>query len=277
VKRILVPSNCDEASARALKLATALSEKNNARVYVLRVIKTHGGALFNKDGEIVENGSRDIQKYVDQKAEETERLDKWTTAISPGAFQVVKYGGVADVILDTIKKYKVGLVIMGNNYVKNEKSNFFGDLTSNLINNSHAPILSLKAEITLENLNHIVFANEFNHKLSYYDALQDLHNLCNTKIDMLRVNVPKGSSEEEINENMDYFARSNMINDFSKNIIQSNSKPEPAILDWISNNPCDILAVKNVTTTLGGSPLFRKKLSKQFLKNTHVSTLIYND
>ena len=165
---------------------------------------------------------------------------------------------------------------MGNKYVKDEKSNFFGDLTSHLIKKSNAPILSLKSELTPENLNHIVFANEFDHKLSYYDALQDMHIFCESKVEMLRINIPKGSSEEEIHENMDYFARINMIKDYTKNIQESDSKPEPAILDWISNNPCDLLAVKNITRS-GGSPLFKPKLSKQFLKNTHVSTLIYND
>ena len=206
----------DEASARALKLATALSKKNNARVYILRVVKTHGGAYFDKDGEIVESGAHDIQQYVDKKKEETELLDKWATQINPDAYQVVKYGGVADVILDTIKKYKVGLVILGNKYIKDEKSNFFGDLTSHLINKSNAPILSLKSDLTPENLNHIVFANEFDHKLSYYDALQDMHIFCESKVDMLRINVPKGSSEEDIHSNMDYFARINMIKDYSK-------------------------------------------------------------
>ena len=74
MKRILVPSNCDEASSRALKLATALSKKNNARVYVLRVVKTHGGAYFDKEGEIIQSAGGDIKKYVDQKEAETERL-----------------------------------------------------------------------------------------------------------------------------------------------------------------------------------------------------------
>jgi len=276
VKRILVPTACDEPSARALRLATAISKKNNARVYVLRVVKTHGGAYFDNDGEIVQDGAHDIQKYVDQKTEETERLKKWTTAINPEAFQVIKYGGVANVILDTIKKYKVGLVIMGNEHVEEDKSIFFGDLTSHLIKKSTSPILSLKSEITTDNLNNIVFANEFDHKLSYYDALQDLHVLCNAKIDLLRINIPEGSSEEDVKENMDYFARSNMIKDFSKNVYNTGQKPEPGIVEWISNNPCDILAVKNITKR-GGSPLFRKKLSNQFLKNTRVSTLIYND
>ena len=266
----------DEPSARALRLATALSKKNNARVYVLRVVKTHGGAYFDKDGEIVESGAHDIQQYIDKKAEETARLDKWTNDINPEAYQVVRYGGVADVILDTIKKFKVGLVILGNNYVANEKSSFFGDLTSFLIKKSKAPILSLKSDLTPENLNHIVFANEFDHKLSYYDALQDMHIFCDSKVEMLRVNVPKNSSKDEVLENMDYFARINMIKDYSNNIYESGSKPEPGILEWISNNPCDLLAVKNITRS-GGSPLFKSKLSKQFLKNTHVSTLIYND
>ena len=277
MKRILVPTNMDEPSVRALKLATQLSKKNNARVYVLRVVKTHGGAYFDNEGEIVSSGAKDIQQYIDKKAEETQSLEKWTSQINPEAFQVVKYGGVADVIIDIDKKYKVGLIIMGNKYIEGEKSDFFGDLTSHLIKRSPAPILSLKSEITPDNLNNIVFANEFDHKLTYYDALQDLHHFCNSKVDMLRINIPKSSSEEEIHENMDYFARSNMIKDYSKNIKVSGTKPEPAILDWISNNPCDLLAVKNVTTTLGGSPLFRKKLSNKFLKNTHVSTLIYND
>ena len=274
MKRILVPSNCDEASEKALRLATAISKKNNARVYVLRVVKTHGGAYFDKDGEIVEDHAHDIQQYIDQKNQETERLKKWTEAINPEAYQVVRYGGVADIILETMNKYKVGLVIMGNKYSDEDRYRFFGDLTSYLIKKSTVPILSLKSDLSAEKMDHIVFANEFDHKLSYYDALQDMHLFCDARVDLLRINVPKGSSAEEIHENMDYFARINMIKNYTKNIHNA-EKPEPGILEWIAKNPCDLLAVKNVTRS--GSPLFKPKLSKQFLRNMNVSTLIYND
>ena len=274
MKRILVPVSIDEASEKALKLATALSKKSNARVYVLRVVKTHGGAKFNSKGEIVDDSGGDLEQYKEQKRIETEQLKEWTNAINPEAYQVVSYGGVADVILDTMKKYKVSLVILGNTYSKQE-NRFFGDLTSYLIKKSTAPILSLKADLTEHSLNHIVFANEFDHKLSYYDALQDLHLFFETKVDFLKISTSKDEDEAMVNENMDYFARANMIKKFDKHISKS-SHVEEGILQWISSNPCDLLAVKNITRK-GGSPLFRKKMTKQFLRNMNVSTLIYND
>lgn len=275
MKRILVPVNCDEASEMALKLATELSKASNARVYVLSVIKTHGGAYFDKDGEIVQDQARDVQKYVDQKIEQTVQLKEWTEAINPEAFQVVRYGGVADVILDVMKKYKVSLVILGNKFHHSNEAQFFGKLTSYLIRKSTAPILSIKKELKAEDLNHIVFANEFDHKLSYYDALQDLHLFFKTKVDFLKIKTSEKIQEETIKENMDYFARINMIKDHTNHIYRFN-KVESGILQWISENPCDLLAVKNITIT-GGSPLFKKDLSKSFLKNMNVSTLIYND
>jgi len=97
LKRILVPSNFDDASARALKLATALSKKNNSRIYILRVVKTHGGADFDKEGEIVQDSAHDIQQYVDKKKEETDRLEKWATPINPDVHQVA-YGALRDKI-----------------------------------------------------------------------------------------------------------------------------------------------------------------------------------
>ena len=51
---------------------------------------------------------------------------------------------------------------------------------------------------------------------------------------------------------------------------------EKGIVEWIAENPCDILAVKNVTRNRN-SPLFAPKLSQKFLSNSTISTLIYND
>ena len=93
---------------------------------------------------------------------------------------------------------------------------------------------------------------------------------------MLRISTPSDKlSPEEVDENMEYFARVNMIKNFSKNT-HTGQKHEPGILDWISKNPCDLLAVKNIKQR-GFSPLFRSKLSKEYFSEMHVSTLIYND
>ncbi len=275
MKRILVPVSCDEPSERALKLATSISKKNNSRVYVLRVIQTHGGATFDHEGDPIGDMGTDLGAYAEQKRLQSENLDKWTKAINPEAYQVVKYGGVADVILETMSKYKVGLVILGNRYGEEEKFQFFGDLTSYLINKSPVPILSLKTEMTGDNLKQIVFANEFDHKLSYYDALQDLHLFFDTKVDFLNIVNKKSLPREEIEENMEYFARINMIKYYEKHFHEADNVEE-GIIEWISKNPCDLLAVKNIRKA-GGSPLFKSKLSKKFLRNTNASTLVYND
>lgn len=274
MKRILVPVSCDDPSEKALKLATIISKEMNSKIYVLRVIKTHGGAYFDKDGEIVQDLASDVQKYIDQKNIQTQRLKEWADNINPDAFQIVKYGGVADVILDTMKKYKVGLVVMGNRLEDDNEHGVFGHLTSYLIKKSTIPVFSVKKDLTAEGLSNIVFANEFDHKLSYYDALQDLHIIFKSKVHLLRI-TGKLNDRAVIEENMDYFARTNMIHDYTKNVYEADNV-EAGILKWISEKSFDVLAVKNITKT-GGSPLFRKNLSKNFLHNINLSTLIYND
>ncbi len=274
MKRILVPADCSETSERALKLATTLSQKSNARVYVLRVIKTHGGAYFDAEGDIIEDHAHDVQQYRDQKMRESRRLQEWTEAINPNAYTVVKYGGVADVILETIQKYKVSVVIMGSKFAGSREGMFFGDLASYLIRRSPAPILSLKSDLPQGKLTHIVFANQFDGRLSYYDALQDLHLYCGAVVNLLYIKTDTRQDDGEIEANMDYFARINMIKDY-RNHIYEYDDVEAGILEWISKNPCDLLAVKNVKKT--GSPLFRPKLTRHILKNSHTSTLVYND
>ena len=275
MKRILVPTNCNEASENAFRLATQFSQKSNARVYLLRVVKTHGGAYFDKTGEIVEDHAHDVQQYRFEKENAVKKLDEWVRSINPKAHKVVKYGGIADVILETIKKYKISLVIIGNKFTDTKDNRFFGDLTAYLIRKSKAPILSLKSGLTTDSLKKIVFANEFNHTINYFDALQDISNYCTAPIDFLKVKTDLSESEEEIGSNMDYFARMNMIFDYNK-CIHDSPNPEQGILEWISSHDCDLLAVKNVTQWRS-SPLFSVKLSQKFLSNSSISTLVYND
>lgn len=278
MKRILVPTTIDETSEWALRLATELSRQNNARIYLLRVVRTHGGAYFDKDGEIVQDQGHDIDIYKRQKEEETKKLKEWADKINKEAYQVVLYGGIAETILKTIKKYQVGLVIMGNRFIENEPYRFFGELTSYLLRKTTTPILFLKSNITADGLRNIVFANEFDGKLSFFDALQDMQRFSNAKVEMLRINTSKNKlSQEEAEKNMDYFARVNMIKNFSKHVHETGEKQhEPGILDWISKNPCELLAVKNIRKS-GPSPLFRTNLSKHYFNELTISTLIYND
>jgi len=276
VKRILVPSNCDKESEIALKLAAGFARANHAKIYVIRVIKTHGGAYFDRHGEIVEDHATDVQKYKTQKADETLNLEKWIERLGIDAVQLVQYGGIADTILKAISELKIGLVIMGNRFSEDDENRYFGTLTDYLIKKSKAPILSVKSDIGHAEVNDIVFANEFNKPRQYFDALQDLQQLTNSTVHLLRINTPKIKlGEEEIYRNMEAFADENRLDKYTKNIHQS-SDPETGIIEWVALHPYPILAVKNITRS-GPSPLFRPKLSKRFFVRSNISTLIYND
>ena len=276
MKRILVPSNCDLESERALRLAAELAVANHAHVYVLRVIKTHGGAYFDKQGDIVEDHAHDVQKYRDQKEQETKNLHKWVTAIYPEAVQLVQYGGIADTILDTIENLKIGLVIMGNRFTHDDEHRFFGTLTDYLIKRSKAPVLSLKSDIAHASIKDIVFANEFNKPNQFFDALQDLQQLTGATVHLLRINTKKHNlTQEKIHKNMDQFAANNRLGKYEKNIHDA-EEIEAGIIEWVSKHPYPLLAVKNITRTRP-SPLFRSKLSKKFFIRSSISTLIFND
>lgn len=259
-------------------MATTLAEKMHLKVYVLRVIKTHGGAYFDHEGEIVEDHAHDISKYKEIKEKESKKLQDWVNKINPNAYTVIKYGGVADTILDTINKYKVGLVILGNRFTENEGFRFFGDLTSHLIRKSKVPVLSLKKYPENGRLQHIVLANEFEGKISFYDALQDMYHHCNAVVDMLYISKSDKIEKERIYANMDNFAHLNTIKNYTKNIYRANDI-EAGILEWIGEHPCDLLAMKNISYGRKGLALFKAKakLSKRILNKANVSILIYND
>lgn len=276
MKRVLIPSNCDLESTYALKLAAELAQSNHARVYVLRVIKTHGGAYFDSRGDIVEDQATDVQKYRNQKAEETQKLHQWASAIDPGAVQLVRYGGIADTILDSIKELKISLVIMGNRFAETDENRFFGTLTDYLLKRSTAPILSLKTDVSKKHLSDMVFANEFNKVYNYFDALQDLAQHTTATVHLLRVMTPKTNlSEEEVLNNMNRFAVENRLERYTCNLHDA-EEVESGIMEWMSLHRHPLLAVKNITK-VGRSPLFRPKLSKKFFTRSTVSTLIYNE
>jgi hypothetical protein len=97
---------------------------------------------------------------------------------------------------------------------------------------------------------------------------------CGAVIDFLHIKTDKNQDVAEIEANMDYFARINMIKNYRKHIHEY-PDIESGIMDWVSRNPCDLLAVKNVKRS--GSPLFRPKLTRRILKNSNTSTMVYND
>ena len=143
IKRILWPTDFSENAALSLPLVTSLSQKYNAEIHILYVMKdypafgVHYGDYDPEEKEVMEKKEKEMaEKRLDELCEKF--LNE-----CPLYIRHVRVGDPAKTILEFIKEQAVDLVIMAS---RGSESHFdFGSVTDRVIKYAGKPVLIVPA------------------------------------------------------------------------------------------------------------------------------------
>lgn len=139
MKKILVAHDGSKYSYRALKKAVELASELGSTIIVLSVIP---------ELHLTELSPLDQVRLKEALEEETRKnLEKAKAALKKKALPVktvVRQGNAAEVILETAKKMRVGLIVIGSHGRHGVERFLLGSVSTNVVEHADRPVMVVK-------------------------------------------------------------------------------------------------------------------------------------
>ncbi len=193
MKKILVPTDFSSQATAALNFAVEIARKQNSEVLLYHVIESYLTTTHYMSGLVETSQSAEEsafmlalglqakQKLAAVAAEEKYKGVNITCYIQEGNF----YKNIAEKIADK----EVDLIVMGSHGTNAE--HYAGSNADKVVRFAHCPVVTVKDEISLADIKHVVFATsleEENDKVVKY--LADFVDAIGAKLHILRINHP---------------------------------------------------------------------------------------
>ncbi len=139
MKKILMAHDGSRESKKALRAALEIAVKFNSTLYVLSVVPE----LY-----LTELSDMERQRIKDLLTEETNRtLARVSRSLASHPIEhrtLVSQGVPADEILDTARRLRVNLVVVGSHGRHGARRFLLGSVSSKVVEHSHCPVLVVK-------------------------------------------------------------------------------------------------------------------------------------
>lgn len=143
VKRILVPIDGSTYSAKALRTATEMAQKNEAEIMILTCMRKEDvGAWYYSDPKINKDVMRKAKEFAKQsisKIEESIR-EKGVNVTS----NVIEAKSLVKGITDFADSKKVDLIVMGSHGRTGFKKMLLGSVSNGVVQQARQPVLIVK-------------------------------------------------------------------------------------------------------------------------------------
>ena len=142
IKKILVPVDFSDTSVNALKYATELAGKMNARLEIVHVyhITAGGDTSFFVNESMIKNQQLVSEKKLKELASDIPSLEN-----IPHAF-AVEFGLTSSALLNYLDAAGIDLVVMGTKGATDILSKVVGSTTTDIINNARCPVIAIPKE-----------------------------------------------------------------------------------------------------------------------------------
>tara|TARA_R110002074_G_scaffold98182_1_gene212593 strand:- start:1387 stop:2211 length:825 start_codon:yes stop_codon:yes gene_type:complete len=217
MKKILVPTDFSDQAENALKVAAQLARTHNAEIYLLHILEIplHEVDAMSSHSDLPE--AVFFMKLAHKKFENILDKDYLQDII---VRETIGFNEIFKGVFHTCKKHEIDLVIMGSNGVSGLKEMLIGSNTEKVVRTSETPVLVVKKEHEIFNINNIVFASDFKEesKATYLKAIE-FAKLLEAKLHLLTVNTPnRFITTEHANDRMQDFANASNFSNYSINI-----------------------------------------------------------
>lgn len=241
MKKILVPTDFSEQAENALKVAVQLAKKYDSEIHMLHMIELpmHQIIATSNFSELPE--AVFFMKIAHNNFEEA--LDKdYLEDID--IYENIKFNTASEGILEACKEDDIDLIIMGSYGASGFKEMFIGSTAEKVVRTAKRPVLVIKNEHEVFNVNNFVFASDFNNdnKETYKQAVK-LAKSWGAKIHLLMVNTAgnfKTSTEAEAS--MNEFIKNIDFENYSLNIFNDVSV-EKGILNFSKSIDADLIGI----------------------------------
>lgn len=261
IKKIILPTDFSELSDFAYSMALYIAKKTGASIDVVSIIPGPSGALYSKDGELINDEGNDYSEWSNSLKAAEENMMSWIKDKSHINNTFCSIGNVDSSIIRYATDHDMDLIIMGTEGLY---SNTLWSQPSHaefISNHSPVPVLTLKCDRSNINLKEIILVSDFlEAKQMDLRIIKSLQFVFDSKILLLKVKKNNAiRSTHEIESDMAAFAEVNDITNY-ETCIYEDDNIEAGIGKFAAERDVDLITLGSHQKT-GFSKLFRMSIS----------------
>lgn len=238
MKRILVPIDFSPESINAFNLACDIAVSRNAEVEMLHIIFSTDVTGIDDFKKI----SREDQMVRLVSAAEA-KLENLAKGKEVKYINNVRTGVPFGNIAQFISGLKTDLIVMGTTGSSSWDEIIVGSNTMRVVKTANCPVITVRKPIRLNEMSKVAYALNFENETAHQAATKSLAEWIDSKICMVRVNVPQSFiPDEEANSLFAKFIKENELTNVETAIRNSNSV-EKGLRDFTSEIGADMVGM----------------------------------
>ncbi len=241
MKKILVPTDFSDQAENALKVAVQLAKKYDSGIHMLHMIELpmHQIIATSNFSELPEAvffmkiAHNNFEKALDK--DYLEGLD---------IYENIKFNIASEGVLEACKEEDFDLIVMGSHGASGFKEMFIGSTAEKVVRTSKKPVLVIKNDTDIFNVDNFVFASDFkNDNTETYKQAVKLAKSWGSKIHLLLVNTAGNfKTTTEAEEAMNEFIKGTDYDNYTLNIFNDVSV-EKGILNFSKSINADLIGI----------------------------------
>ncbi len=275
MKTILVPTDFSRYAKKALDYAISIAKKTNGRIIL---IHAHNMVYISPDVPMTYYSEE--LSAIEKEAKK--KLNKLCTKINVSdklqCETINKQGFAVDIILDTVKKKKVNLVVMGTKGASGMKEIFIGSNTAKVISKASCPVIAVPERNTISDIKKIVYATDFHTSdITSLKQLAEIASVFKAKISVIHIADKEYTTAEE-EEYMEKFTQKVKQKVNYKSIsckLLYASDIEKKLEEYIVKEPIDLLAVSTKHRNLI-ERFFGKSITQKLAYHTKIPLIVFH-
>ncbi len=221
MKRILVPTDFSEQAENALKVAAQLAKKFEGEIFLLHMLELPLQLVGT--GSAVGGGTPDLPEalfFMKLAKKRFNSILRQPYLKGIPVHETVEFHQAFEGIMEVSEKHNCDIIVMGSHGASGFKEMFIGSNTEKVVRNSHIPVLVIKKEHEVFNINDFVFATDcnLNNKHTFNQALRFAEKI-GAHIHLVYINTANNfRTSEEAETCLNDFVKGEDLGQFTFNI-----------------------------------------------------------
>lgn len=242
MKKILVPTDFSEHAEFALKVAAQIAKKNNGEIILLHMLELPTQVVdqvAGTSGDIPE-----IMFFIQKTREKFESIKNSSFLEGIPVTEAVQFEKAFEGIIKASKGHNVDLVVMGSHGTSGVQGFFVGSNTEKVVRTSDIPVLVVKKELDIRDINKFVFASDFTEEIKKpFEKAIAFAKAFGARMDLLMINTPgRFMSTEESEKRISSFLKNFDLTDYSMHVYNDYSV-EKGVLNFANRINADLIGV----------------------------------
>lgn len=242
MKKILVPTDFSEHAEFALKTAAQIAKKNNGEIILLHMLELPSQVVdkvAGRTGDIPE-----IMFFIQKTREHFEEIKNSSFLDGIPVTEAVQFERAFEGIIKASKGHNVDLVVMGSHGTSGVQGFFVGSNTEKVVRTSDIPVLVVKKELDIKDINKFVFASDFSEEMKKpFENAIAFAKAFGARMDLLMINTPgRFMSTEESEKRITSFLKSFSLENYSMHVYNDYSV-EKGVLNFSNRVNADLIGV----------------------------------